>query len=241
MDTLDADRLASLTAQRYTGGLLPVPADRPDALRLLVALNELDQLPLTAGGPRLRLETVGTPDLAELPSLDLAALVAGGLTELAVALPSELTGAGWVRWVSLLAAARAHGLAVDWTLPTGGPDWACADNLHHLPPPLAGEDAEVARWTRRHSYAQLYWRRGPGFLSVIDARRPSRERYVLDDERLQEVFLRLGPPLRTSELDGADTGSLGELLDAGLAVTADGLATLLPYRLLHWPMPSDYL
>lgn len=241
ISTFGADGLASLTAQRYTGGPLPAPADRPDALRLVVALDEIDQLLLSAGGPRLRLETVGTPDLAGLPSLDVNTLVAGGLTELALALPAELTGAGWVRLVSLLAAARAHGLAVDWSLPTAGPDWARAENLHHLPPPRAGDVDEVASWTRRHSYGQLYWRQGPGFLSVIDARRESRERYVIDDERLLNVFLRLGSPLTSDDLNTAETGALAELIDAGLAVTAGGSATRLPYRLLHWPMPSDYL
>lgn len=238
---LGADRLASLTAQRYTGGPLPVPADRPDALRLVIPLDQLDALCLSAAGPRLRVETVGTDDLDGLPGLDVNTLVAGGLTELGLALPAELTGAGWVRLVSLLATAREHGVRVDWTLPTAGPDWARADNLHHLPPPRDGNAGEVGSWTRRHAYGQLYWRKGPGFLSVIDARRDPRERYVIDDERLLNVFLRLGAPLCSDELDGGNARALAELLDAGLAVTAGGWATRLPYRLLHWPMPSDYL
>lgn len=241
IDTLAADRLASLTAQRYAGGPLPMPADRPDALRLVVALDQLDELFLSAGGPRIRLETVGARDLAGLPRLDVNTLVAGGLTELELALPAELTGAGWVRLVSLLATAREHGLAVDWTLPVAGPDWARAEHLHHLPPPRAGNVGEVASWTRRHAYGQLYWRKGPGFLSVIDARRNPRERYIIDDERLMALFPRLGSPLASEELDSDGTGALAELLDAGLAVSADGWATRLPYRLLHWPMPSDYL
>lgn len=103
---LGADRLASLTAQRYTGGPLPVPADRPDALRLVIPLDQLDALCLSAAGPRLRVETVGTDDLDGLPGLDVNILVAGGLTELGLALPAELTGAGWVRLVSRLATAR---------------------------------------------------------------------------------------------------------------------------------------
>jgi hypothetical protein len=228
-------RLSDLPAQHYRAGApVPQPDGRADALHLSCGVADLATLAtaLGDGGPRVRIEAT----LADTwPTVDIESLVAHGAVELR--LTGSVAGAGWVRLVALLVAAREHGLAVEWALPADRPEWVTADVLLHLPPPVAGDADEIARWSARHQFGQLYWRRGPGFVTVVDARGESRIRYVIDEKPVLALFESLAVPRPITGL----SGEMDDLSDAALVVQQDGWAVRLPYRLRHTPMPGYHV
>jgi hypothetical protein len=212
---------------------LPEADGRGDMLRIGCAIADLPALAavISTDGPRIRLEVAAVDGWPQ--RIDVGALVTGGVMELALELPDRLDPDTWVRLVALLVGAREHGLPVQWRLPVDGPSWAEPSMLQHLPPPLDGDVA--SRWRQTHQFGQLYWRRGPGFVAVIDARGDSRIRYVIDEAPLLASFHAVHEPC---PIDSVESEQLIELIDARLAVRGDTLAVGLAYRLLHTPMPG---
>ena len=217
---------------------------RPDLARVRCRIGDLPDLAaaLPPRGPRLRVEI----DADRWPAVvDVAALVAGGLVDCVVDPLGLPTGADWVRFVAFLVAAREHGLEPRWTLPGRRPEWVRADLLNHLAPPIAGAgadartSADVDAWSAAYRFGRLFWRRGPGFASVVDSRGEDTARYVIDDPELLALFGELAQPLEVSTMSPSRSGGLGELQEAGLVVVEEGWAVRLPYRLRHRPMPGN--
>lgn len=114
--------------------------------------------------------------------------------------------------------------------------------LHHLPPPLdlgAGSDEIVARWRTSYRYGTCYYRRGPGFLLVRDARvAVSAARYTLDDPVLVATFLRCQEPTSLNALTGEQREAVSLLHAERLVLRMADIVVGLPIRMLHWPIPS---
>ncbi|MEU0529207.1 DUF5825 family protein [Amycolatopsis tolypomycina] len=133
--------------------------------------------------------------------------------------------------LSLLIAAAAVYVPVDWTLDDLGPlpDRA----LWHLPPP-GGGDAAAARWREVHRPGLCTYRNGPGFVLIQDRRptasadeQPARIRVERD---WVAAFHELAEGHRV-RAGGRAAQLLPQLVDLHLAVRlADDHAVVLPYH-----------
>jgi hypothetical protein len=167
-------------------------------------------------------------------------LVASGTRELRITEPVDLTlkDRASLETVRLLRDAVGYGLRIDWRVsPVAVPSVA---NFTHLPPPsnldelgvLPGSDAET--WTKLYSYGQLFYRVGPGFVSIKDVRPTvSAARMTLEGENA-EGFLALAD----GRVDaGASRALRSELVDYRLGVAFKVGFLVLPYRIRQWPIP----
>jgi hypothetical protein len=209
---------------------LQVTGGRDDAVRVQCTVADLPALTSTANGVRLYVE-VDAAGLAPGTTVDVAALTASGVAELALIGDSPV---GVTTTVAVLRDAMEHGLPIRWHGSLAHGLGEAAELVHLQPPVDAPSD-----WLDRHQYAQLYWRKGPNFVSVVDKRHETQTRYVLDERDLLAVFDALAVPVRPESMPAAWHEPLHELLDAHLAMQVDGWVTRLPYRLRRWPMPSE--
>jgi hypothetical protein len=119
---------------------------------------------------------------------------------------------------------------VQWTAATDIPAHL-AELLEHLPPPSSGGGEGGDRWRERHRYGALFYRLGPGFVSV-------RERRT---QRDAAVFTLTGQGLDCwEELKTPSShicGACAVLDDEGLVLTRHGERLLLPFRLRYPPTP----
>ena len=185
-------------------------------------------------------------------------MAAPRMTTAAIDEPLRLGGdpEATTRAVALLRDLTPTGRRVRWRGRVAGP--IDLSLLHHLPPPTdldrdgtaatgsAGDGSAgdagaadigqaVEAWVRSHGFGSCYYRMGPGFLQVKDARDPARPvRTVLDDAELIETFTTCLTPTPARHLDAA---ALGDLVRRRLVLLADGVAVTLPYRLTRWPVP----
>jgi hypothetical protein len=106
-----------------------------------------------------------------------------------------------------------------------------ADLLEHLPPPRSGGGPGGALWRERHRYGGLYYRRGPGFISVRE-RRSQQEAavFTLTAQALQ-CWRELSTP--TTHLCPSCAG----LEDERLVLRAGEFRVALPFRLRFPPTP----
>lgn len=135
--------------------------------------------------------------------------------------------------LSLVRELTGIGMAVQWVL-------HCDDNdpialLRHLYPPadVIGADTDAAgRWRGSYRFGDLFYRKGPGFIHVRDARWKGIRRLTLD---------------RPGHFEAVDLLSEGATLDRLPPRIANGLRTQrlvlelgshlwwLPYRISRWP------
>ena len=134
-------------------------------------------------------------------------------------------------WIRALREMTACALEVQWTLdPRTSIELR---HLHHLTPPTGCSDAEV-RWASEFRFGALYWRRGPNFVVVKDARREGISMLALDDPPSHAAFF--------DAMAGAHSGLANEpgykeLLQEGVLLNLGGRLITLPYRMRHWPVP----
>jgi uncharacterized protein DUF5825 len=144
--------------------------------------------------------------------------------------PSGLTS--WLAWLRDAASAL---VAVRWT---GQVILAPSliSNIVHLPPPESA-GAATRPWLDLHAKSALYYRRGPGFITVKDLRR-SRQRMniTLDDPAELDLFERIARPVEVGTLTRFE-GQLDEFLDAGLAYRVGNLVVGIATHLRRWPIP----
>ena len=129
---------------------------------------------------------------------------------------------------------------VHWEGRLAGP--VDVSSLYHLEPPttlLGGPPrAAAAAWRREHRYGACYYRRGPGFVLVKDARDAlETTSYVLEEEALTKTFLKCLAPTRLTTLCAAGQEAVRELSAERLILVIDGLAVALPFRMKRWPIP----
>jgi hypothetical protein len=110
--------------------------------------------------------------------------------------------------------------------------------LYHLPPPEALEDGDAEAWRAAYRYGSCYYRRGPGFIEIKDARDPGAIlRSMLDTPDAVAVFIACQAPVAVAGLPEPQQEIARRLADRGLMLVLDGLALALPYRMSKWPVP----
>jgi hypothetical protein len=183
---------------------------------------------------------------ARLALLDPGALTEEGCERLVLAEPVGLGADDEfdVRFLWLLREAVSRSLRVEWT--AGGPLPFDDAAVCHIPPPRAerggGADGDRSgdRWRSRYRFGLCYYRVGPAFVLLRDVRDSGEgARYRLEEPAAVAAWPGLEAPVR---LTSADKGvrELAALLEAERLVLRRGeWATLLPFRMRHWPVPFD--
>ncbi|WP_117208825.1 DUF5825 family protein [Allorhizocola rhizosphaerae] len=167
-------------------------------------------------GLRVVVRTNGSVPVRAVRDLALA-----GVARLQIDGHRELAEAELPEWFEMSKATVAFGLPLRWngTMPP-----PARPHARHLPPP--GNDE---MWCRDWKFGMLGWRRGPGFVEVLDCRDGLQQLTIVSDT-LTPLF---GRELnRPSGLEGADAA----LREAGLVAVFAGRAVWLPYRLRAWPV-----
>ena len=152
-------------------------------------------------------------------------------------LPSTL------EFIRFLRDATGHGVRVLW----GG--WCDPelplDQLVHLYPPeytLKGPaDGLVERWRQSYRYGLLYWRQGPGFIKIKDARPfPGNPvKVTFGDPRLLSAFGRLEEPVDLAAYhEDWWPSAIDTFHQTHLCFASDGMGIRLPYRMRVWPIPA---
>ncbi|MGH3190395.1 MAG: DUF5825 family protein [Streptosporangiaceae bacterium] len=141
------------------------------------------------------------------------------------------------------AAARARcRLSLAEPEPWAGPVPADLDTrpLHHLPPPAPpAAGVRVEQWRAAYRPGLCYYRVGPGFILVRDAREPGRgSRIRVDQQPLISALLLCEQPVRLDSQDAAVRAALEFLLSEGLLLRFGGLVMTAPYRMRRWPIPA---
>jgi Family of unknown function (DUF5825) len=172
--------------------------------------------------------------------LDVAAAVRGGVRAVRLRGTCRLAAnepRATLALIRLLRDAASHGVPVTWQARDAvGLD---AGLLAHLPPPEPSADTgeDLAQWRQRHQPGLCYYRVGPDFVLVKDARRDSAP-VRLRLEGVVDEFRRLEDVVDVHGLDAAAAGVLEDLEREALALRLGDLATLLPSRMRRWPVPA---
>jgi hypothetical protein len=145
----------------------------------------------------------------------------------------------------LLRELQSVGAVVRWH---GAVDGLDANDLVHLPPPeplASGSSPALSRavqwWRLRHQYGLFYYRQGPGFVSVVDRRRPAEaQRYVVHDPAFLDV-LRAGlngEPMTRHDSPAAEA-AMEVLREERTVLPFGDLLVTLPCRIRRWPVRYD--
>jgi hypothetical protein len=122
------------------------------------------------------------------------------------------------------------------------------NDLVHLPPPEPSatesspdQSPAIQWWRLRHQYGLFYYRQGPGFVSVVDRRRPAEaQRYVIHDPGMLDI-LRAG--LEGEPIGQHDSPAAGAAMDAlrdeRTVLPLGQLLVTLPCRIRRWPVRYD--
>jgi hypothetical protein len=143
------------------------------------------------------------------------------------------------RAVAFLRDQRALGMTVGWRGRLTGP--LDLTLLHHLPPPetLEGGAAEGAGWRDSHRRGFCQFRRGPGFILVMDGRDSGfTGRYVLDRPDLVAAFTTCLRPTPLERLGPAEREAALTLHKERLLLVTGHVAVTLPTRVREWQAPG---
>ncbi|SDP95793.1 hypothetical protein SAMN04487905_11849 [Actinopolyspora xinjiangensis] len=166
--------------------------------------------------------------------------VSSGARGLVITDPVDLTlpDRTSVDTVRLLRDAVGHGLRIDWR--ASPVDGLSVTDFTHLPPPANLDelsflpDSDAESWLDLYSYGQLFYRVGPGFVSIKDVRPTVPAARMTLEEEEARIFLELAE-------GGGETGNSeslrSELVEYGLGIAAEGGFLVLPYRIRQWPIP----
>jgi len=122
------------------------------------------------------------------------------------------------------------------------------NDLVHLPPPepsatgsASDQSPAVRGWGLRHEYGLFYYRHGPGFVSVVDRRRPAEaQRYVIHDPDMLDV-LHAGENGEsvTPHRGPAWEAAMNTLLEERMVLLFGDTLVTLPGRMRRWPVRYD--
>ena len=173
-----------------------------------------------------------------LNSLDPGRVRAGGCHAVTIGHPVSFgTDAEFdIRFIRFLREALSCLLTVKWSLATSAP--ADIGGICHLPPPSTPASGDADRWRRGYGFGHCYYRRGPGFVHVVDVRDPDdAARFLLDEPAAVEAFGLLADAVMLCDVPPLAGELAAQLADAGLLLQIGAWATLLPHRLERWPLP----
>ncbi|WIG95368.1 RiPP maturation radical SAM C-methyltransferase [Myxococcus sp. SDU36] len=228
--------LAALTATERVGTPRARVRVRPDEWSELTRLLETRR-----GGPALAVTLDADAPGAWPSSEEIDRLLQRGVVEVRVPWEMQLDerqperSVHFIRFLRDSAAAR---LRVHWNGTASGTVKARA--LNHLEPPVSdGEDA-LRAWKELYAYGRCYWRAGPDFVLIKDARAGGDfSRFTLEEGPLRDVFTRLTVPqhLDTFGADETDREALDVLMEEDLVLRLGDWVVALPYQIKHWPVP----
>ncbi|MFD5464650.1 DUF5825 family protein [Kitasatospora sp. NPDC127059] len=141
-------------------------------------------------------------------------------------------------FLAFLRVCLEEGVAVRWTA-TGGSELDTAP-LRHLWPPsrIAGLTADRRRaWEEAFRYGLCYFRRGPGFITVKDARAERDVHLMLDHPDLIATFLAGRTPLPVDLLTETQREAAGLLSAEDLMYGLGDSLLTLPTHMRRWPVP----
>ncbi|MBP2334751.1 hypothetical protein JOF41_000929 [Saccharothrix coeruleofusca] len=208
-----------------------------------------------AGGrPASATLTLG-PDWSGLPAVtELAALLSRvPVSEVRLTAPvdfSTLPGHVISRAVALIRECSSIGARVTWSLALSPERLDVVRQLDHLPAPAGiavhgrgGGAGRVREWRSSAAFGLFYFRRGPGFLSVLDRRSGPTDRTVLVDRTAIEVFSRGLAGCAWDEVtqDSAHAAAVRELVDRGLVLRVGDHCVTLPIHMRSWPIGTVLL
>ncbi|WNV87738.1 DUF5825 family protein [Umezawaea sp. Da 62-37] len=199
------------------------------------------------GRPAAAILTLGA-DGSNLPTApDLAVLLARvPVAEVRLARPVDLSdprGGDAARTIALVRECSSVGARVTWSLTSGERTLDVSHLLGHLPAPHDMRVVGGGKWRSTDDFGLLYFRRGPGFLSVVDRRSGQSERLVLDDRVVVDVFTRglEGCPWSELSKDARQAIAAQELVAVGLLLRVGDHYVTLPVHMRSWPMGTVLL
>ncbi|MFF9645006.1 DUF5825 family protein [Kitasatospora aureofaciens] len=138
-------------------------------------------------------------------------------------------------FLRFLQVALEEGVAVRWAA-SGGGELDTAP-LHHLWPPsrIAGLAAEP--WEEAFRYGLCYFRRGPGFITIKDARAENDIHLTLDHPDLIATFMAGRTPLPAERLTATQREAVGLLIAENLMYRVGDVLLTLPTHMRRWPVP----
>ncbi|WP_373869933.1 DUF5825 family protein [Acrocarpospora macrocephala] len=197
-------------------------------------METLSSFPPALGpGPR----TLLIEDQAAFLRTDMPSAARASYRKIFVGLPFEFgrTDEDDIAFICQLREATSFGIAVSWSA-DGSPN--CDPTLlHHLGPPsdLGSHAAVLEAWQDSFVNGSCYYRKGPHFALVRDARRPSRVlRHRLTGDAL-ELFDRLQTYSSVREIDGYSLRVIQSLEAARIVGRIGSFVTSLPCRMRRWP------
>lgn len=106
------------------------------------------------------------------------------------------------------------------------------------PQSINGKQFSASEWMSEFRYGLLYWRKGPGFVSVRDGR----------DNSVTEATLTAGTFLDAFRLaqygcceDTLDLVRVKPLVDDKIIERIGSHLLVLPYRMIYWPIPCNVI
>jgi hypothetical protein len=177
-----------------------------------------------------------------LLGLDVEGSVRAGARALRLTVPQHLTADEPQQTIGVVRALRdaaSFGLPVQWMGRLG--DGIDARSLVHLAPPATMDGdpraADLEEWRRRHRPGLCHFRIGPGFASIKDVRRSGASaRFLLDGVTSELLALQAVVDVRTVAIPTRDL--LDDLRAEDLVLQLGDYATLLPNRIVSWPVPA---
>ncbi|MFF3062780.1 DUF5825 family protein, partial [Streptomyces sp. NPDC057909] len=183
------------------------------------------------------------PELHELIRLDSPAHHAHGIAAVHISAPIPLAGDACyaIHFLRFLQHASTTGIAVTWTAATlPDIDPSLLSHLQPPQPPRPGHPTApaVTQWRETYRYGACYYRAGPDFYRIRDARDPHRiARLTLAQPLAVAGFSTLCRPTRADRQASGTQRLATDLLSRRLLLTVDEWQLALPYRMRHWPIP----
>lgn len=251
---MDIDTLRTRASAQSNPAEQPAPSAPSAPSAQSAQSSQPDQRYAPAAGERPGSATLRLgADGAELPRAgELAALLSRvpvARVQLAQAVDfSALPDHAIVRMLALIRECSSIGVRVAWSLVLDARRLDALSRLDHLPAPAAirvpDERAESADdWRSAGKFGLFYFRKGPGFVSVVDQRPESGRRIILDDPVLMEVFL--------DALDGCawpeaartphHAAASRALEEQGLIMRVGDHCVTLPVHMRTWPLGAALL
>ncbi|MFH9347768.1 DUF5825 family protein [Kitasatospora sp. NPDC017646] len=138
-------------------------------------------------------------------------------------------------FLAFLRVALEEGVPVRWTA-SGGGELDTAP-LRHLWPPSGFAGLPADPWEEAFRYGLCYFRRGPGFITVKDARAEHDVHLMLDHPDLVTTFLAGRTPLPVEALTATQRQAVGLLIAENLMYRLGDLLLTLPTHMRRWPVP----
>jgi hypothetical protein len=139
-------------------------------------------------------------------------------------------------WIKFIRDFSAYERKIEWQLELS--EEIPYEKFMAFPPPgaLFTDAKGLSEWTTNYRRDLFYWRRGPNFVSIKDARAFPPRVLTTDKAETFTTFLQCVSGLPKAS---ADADAIDELLSEGLVIMVGGMYLALPHRIRRWPVPCS--